>query len=472
MQTSIRNLSETALHPDYRWDSEYLCFEPNKNKVLKYVPISDVLISSQYGLSVDMNEEGNGTKIYRMNEISNMVCARNILKCSKISHEQIENHKLKDRDILFNRTNSQNFVGRTGIFKKFSNEDIVFASYLIRINPDPAIVTPEYLTAFLNTKYGILDVKRRARISINQSNVNAEELKRVEIPLVSNDFQLEITTAFDNAFNYVQKSERKYQEAQNLFLSELGLLEWKPKHRLCFNKNYSDIEQEGRIDAEYYQPKYEEIINAIKGYPGGWDTLENLTQLKDINFQPVDDVDYIYIELANIAENGEIADCLVSRGQNLPSRARRKVATGDVIVSSVEGSLSSIALIEKEYDQALCSTGFHVINSKVFNPEILLVLMRSTVGQLQLKKGCSGTILTAINRHEFGDIVLPLISEAKQLGIKQKVSESFNMRKQSTRVLECAKRAVETAIEQNEETAMGWLRTQTQDIMHDGQNYG
>ena len=44
------------------------------------------------------------------------------------------------------------------------------------------------MTAFLNTKYGMLDVKRRARISINQSNVNAEELKRVEIPLVSGEF--------------------------------------------------------------------------------------------------------------------------------------------------------------------------------------------------------------------------------------------------------------------------------------------
>lgn len=59
------------------------------------------------------------------------------------------------------------FVGRTGIFRKFSDEAIVFASYLVRINPDPEIITPECLTAFLNTKYGVLDVKRRARISMS-----------------------------------------------------------------------------------------------------------------------------------------------------------------------------------------------------------------------------------------------------------------------------------------------------------------
>ena len=117
------------------------------------------------------------------------------------------------------------------------------------------------------------------------------------------------------------------------------------------------------MDAEYYQPKYEEIVNVIKSYKGGWDTLKNMVALKDKNFKPKDKHQYKYIELANIAGNGEITGCMIDEGQNLPSRARCKIATGDVIVSSIEGSLSSIALIEEEYNKALCSTGFHVINS-------------------------------------------------------------------------------------------------------------
>ena len=168
-----------------------------------------------------------------------------------------------------------------------------------------------------------------------------------------------------------------------------------------------------------------------------------------------------YIELANIAGNGEITGCMRTQGQDLPSRARRKVAMGDVIVSSIEGSLDSIALIREEYDQALCSTGFHVVNSKTFNSETLLVLLKSIVGQLQLKKGCSGTILTAINKDEFGKVILPIIAEEKQTQIQQKVTESFNLRKQSKHLLECAKRAVEMAIEQDERTAIDWLADET-----------
>ena len=311
----------------------------------------------------------------------------------------------------------------------------------------------------MNTSYGILDVKRRARISINQSNVNAEELKRVEIPLICKELQAKITSSFDSAFNSIQESETKYREAETLLLEELRLSGWRPRQRLTFFTNFAAVKKAGRIDAEYFQPKYAEIVNAIKVYSGGWDTLGNLVTVKDKNFKPQNDTEYSYIELANISGNGEITGCTVEQGQDLPSRARRQVAEGDVIVSSIEGSLASIALIEAEYDQALCSTGFYVVNSDALNSETLLVFLKSIAGQMQLKKGCSGTILTAISKDKFKEIVLPVIPEEVQEEIRQKVVESANLRRESKRLLECAKRSVEIAIEQDEETALEWLES-------------
>lgn len=459
LQFKIRKLSHLSLHPDFRWDSEYLSREPYKNKNFKYVPIGNTLTSSQYGVSIKMNEDEIGTKIYRMNEISNMLCDRNISKYAELNDNQISSFKLKDRDVLFNRTNSKEFVGRTGIFRKFSDEDIVFASYLVRINPDPEIVTPEYLTAFLNTKYGIIDIKRRARHSVNQSNVNLEEVKRIEIPLLGNQFQKEITSSFDKAFHLIQSSEKVYHQSQTFLLSELGLAGWQPKHQLTFVKRFSDTQRAERIDANYFQPGYDDIVNAIREYPGGWNTLENLACLKDSNFNPDTETEYKYIELANIGRNGEITDCIVEHGGDLPTRARRKIAIGNVIVSSIEGSLGSIALITKEYDSALCSTGFHVVQSEVLSSEVLLVLLKSIVGQLQLKKGCSGTILTAINKEEFSKIAVPKIRAEKQTEIQQKVTESFNLRKHAKDLLEHTKLAVEIAIEQDEQTAIDWLES-------------
>ena len=411
-----------------------------------------------------MNEEGIGTKIYRMNEIANVLCDRDVSKYAELGPDDVVKYRLKDRDVLFNRTNSQMFVGRTGLFRRFSKEDIVFASYLVRVTPNTKVITPEYLTAFLNTKYGVLDVQRRARISINQSNVNAKELRRVEIPLVCDMLQRAITSLFDKAFGLIQTSGELYAEARTILLSELGLTNWQPEHQSTFIKRFSDVWGAGRVDADYFQPKYEEIVRAIKGYAGGRDTLENLVNLKNKNFKPEYETLYKYIELADIGANGEITGCMVEPGRDLPSRARRLVATGDVIVSSIEGSLSSIALIEKEYNQAICSTGFHVVNSALLNSETLMVLLKSTVGQLQLKKGCSGTILSAINKDALNQVVLPVIEEATQSRIRQKVAESSALRQQSNHLLERAKQAVEIAIEQGEQAAIAWAESGIVDL--------
>ncbi len=236
-------------------------------------------------------------------------------------------------------------------------------------------------------------------------------------------------------------------------------MDWQPKHQLTFVKNFSDTERAERIDADYFQPKYDEIVNTIKNYPGGWDTLENLVRLKDSTFNPDPKTEYRYIELANIGSSGEITGCMVELGQNLPTRARRRATIGDVIVSSIEGSLESTALITEEYDDVLCSTGFHVVQSDVLNSETLLVLLKSSVGQLQLKKGCSGTILTSINKDEFKKIVLPIIRGEKQAEIQRKVIESFSLRDQAKHLLEHAKRAVEIAIEHDKQTAINYLES-------------
>ncbi|RKU35063.1 hypothetical protein C6496_17350 [Candidatus Poribacteria bacterium] len=271
--------------------------------------------------------------------------------------------------------------------------------------------------------------------------------------------QTEIEKTYLRSKGLTELSKTRYAEAQTLLLSELGLIDWQPKHTLAFTTDYASIQRAERIDADYFQPRYDDIISGIKSYPGGWGTVASQVHLKDSNFKPEPETEYQYIELANIGSSGEVNGCMVAQGQDLPSRARCEVSAGDVIVSSVEGSLESIAMVTGEYDNALCSTGFHAINSDVLNSETLLVFLKSSVGQLQLKKGCSGTILTAINREEFGRIALPTIRAEKQAGIQQKVIESFNLRKHAKDLLECAKRAVEIAIEQDEQTAIDWLES-------------
>lgn len=86
----------------------------------------------QYGINEAMNTDNVGYKIFRMNEIINKEMFDNgSMKYANISETEFLKYKLKKGDILFNRTNSIEHVGKTGIF--LLDGDYCYASYLIRV---------------------------------------------------------------------------------------------------------------------------------------------------------------------------------------------------------------------------------------------------------------------------------------------------------------------------------------------------
>ena len=242
-------------------------------------------------------------------------------------------------------------------------------------------------------------------------------------------------------------SKSLYTSAENYLLECLGM------QGFVANPNAYNIKtlkesflESGRIDAEYYLPKYEDYTKAVSAYAGGVAPLNEVCMIQDDNYTPEAKQTYRYIELADIGKSGDIIGCLCEKGEDLPTRARRLVLTGDVIVSSIEGSLGSCALITEDYNHALCSTGFYVVRSSQINSETLLTLFKSEPIQQLLKKGCSGTILTGIGKQEFKQIPIPLIRPEVQAEIAQHIQRSFVLRKEASQLLEEAKLSVEQAI--------------------------
>lgn len=452
---------------DYRIDSQFHTETVIKNLALSYKRIGDILLSSQYGISIEMNENRIGYPIYRMNEIHSMLCDLNVNKSANINLIELGTFKLNDKDVLFNRTNSYEWVGRTGVY--YNNEDNrIFASYLVRFIPDPLVIKPEYLACFLSSKFGVKEIKRRARESINQTNVNPEEVKEIEIPILSEELQNCVEDNFVKANRMRIDAATLYNRAENFLLREISL------YSIDNNatKNIKSLKDSflftGRLDAEYYQPKYDSYLDLIKNYHNGFEKLSDLCELKNDNYLPNDETQYKYIELSNIGNNGEVTGCTVNFGKELPSRARRIVKEGDVLISSIEGSLSSCALVTKEYDGAICSTGFYVMKSKKINSETLLILFKSELMQNLLKQRCSGTILTAINNDEFKNLLLPIIDDETQQKIASLLQQTSKLKKQSEQLLEIAKKAVEIAIEQNEATAIDYINSYSELMQEDG----
>lgn len=369
----------------------------------------------------------------------------------KKDYERLIKYALRENDILVS------VVGTLGNAALITKKDLpaIFSckSTVLR----PFNINPAYLLVYINSKYGKNLLIRKERGAI-QKGLNLDDLKTLNIYQASIDFQKRIDYLFNLSLENTELSKQTYTQAENLLLETLGLKDFTPSKEKVNIKSFKDsFLSSGRLDAEYYQPKYEDYISLIKKYKNGYKELSDICYLKDKNYKPDDKTTYKYIELSNIGKSGEISDCTNAFGGELPSRAKRKVNKNDVIVSSIEGSLDSCAIITEDYHDSICSTGFYVINSEELNSETLLVLFKSGTMQNILKQNCSGTILTAINKNEFLQIPLPVIEENIQQQISKKIEESFKLKKQSEQLLELAKTAVEIAVEEDEEMAVRFI---------------
>ena len=410
------------------------------------VKASQIIDFSQYGTSKELNEMGEGYPVLRLNEFNYSFISHPDKYCSLLDIDAYHGLQLKKDDVLICRTNGNpKFVGRSAIVPK--DYDYAFASYLFRIRPNRKYINSATLVAFLNSKYGRLEIEKYSMVG-NQANFSPAKFREISIPVFSKDLNDKIEDITYRAFQKLEMSESLYSEAANNMLECLDLNDFTASSNSCNVKTLKEsFIETGRLDAEYYQPKYDDILYHIQAYKYGSKNLAEICDIKEENFTPKDDTTYKYVELANIGKYGNIIGCSQQKGEDLPSRARRIVSKNDVVISSLEGSLDSCALVEEDYDGALCSTGFYVLKSSVLNSETLLVLFKSPLVKELMRKGCSGTILTAIGRQELERIPIPLIRQEIQDEIAQHVQSSISLRKESQQLLEYAKLTVEGAIQ-------------------------
>ena len=161
------------------------------------VPVRDVVTEFQYGLSEPMQVTGS-IPILRMGNIQQGDVVFDDLKYLSLPQHVTERYLLHRGDVLFNRTNSQEHVGKVGIYR--DDRPAIFASYLIRLQPNMAVVDPYFLGQVLGSYSVQCRIKRYATPGVQQVNINATNLGQVLIPLPSDlAEQRQIATALEEA---------------------------------------------------------------------------------------------------------------------------------------------------------------------------------------------------------------------------------------------------------------------------------
>ena len=178
-------------------------------KTWQVVRLGEILELCQYGLSVKFGETGK-YRILKMDDIVDGVVIPNNAKYVDLDEKTFENFRLEKGDILFNRTNSYELVGRTGIF--LLDGDYVFASYLIRLRPKKDVIDPRFLTYYMIFSNNRL--KLLATRAVHQANINATNLQRFTIPLPPLSEQKQITdilTKLDKKLEFERNEKVRFE---------------------------------------------------------------------------------------------------------------------------------------------------------------------------------------------------------------------------------------------------------------------
>lgn len=393
----------------------------------------DSIIMSQYGTSEELNELNDGYPILRLNEYDGAFIRTPSKYCNMIDEETYSSLKLKKDDVLICRTNGNpKYVGKAALVPE--DNDYGFASYLFRVRPNEGIINSATLVAYLNSSYGRKEIERLS-VQSNQVNFSPAKFREISIPVFPVDIQKKIKQLTYQAYDLLRESKTLFENAQKLINSYLTADRRdsrKPSTSLIrFSDSFGKFK---RIDAEYYDDEYKEIISAIQdGDEDYWYLSDSM--IIDDNFIPEVKKEYKYIELSNVNSFGSVQSYTTGYGGLLPSRARRLVITNDVLVSSLEGSLNSCALVTLENNLSLCSNGFYVLRNTPLQPELLLMLTKSILIQRLLKRGCSGHIMSSINKEELKKIPLPYIKKDIADRITKDVKRSIELRIQSQKLV-------------------------------------
>ncbi|WP_434519855.1 restriction endonuclease subunit S [Escherichia coli] len=141
--------------------------------------IRDLVDSVNYGTSAKASIDSGEYPILRMGNITYQ--GRwdfTDLKYIDLSVKEKDKYLVKEGDLLFNRTNSKELVGKTAVYEE--DRPMAFAGYLIRVRPN-SIGNNYYISGYLNSIHGKITLMNMCKSIVGMANINAQELQNIEI---------------------------------------------------------------------------------------------------------------------------------------------------------------------------------------------------------------------------------------------------------------------------------------------------
>jgi len=364
------------------------------------------------------------------------------------AHISSEQHKRNPRTSLKVDDVIVSSVGTIGNCAVVS-EDILPANAdrhvgIIRIKDK---INPYFLCAFLNSKYGRFQTTREATGNV-QLNLFIDKIKELIIPLLNN--QDEIGSLVKNANGLLNTSKGMYLEAEKILLRELGLTAYYLNHQLTYIANCSKIQINNRIDAEFYQPKYQKIIDSAseKATMEKLDDLVKISKGIEVGSEEYREEGIPFVRVSNLS-NYEINDNnqkYISNELFDKLKNKFKPKKGEILLSK-DATPGIAFLIDDEKDRIISGGILRLRVDSDIDKNYLTMVLNSLFVQSQIERDAGGSIIVHWRPELIKETLIPVLPKPKQEEISKLVEESHKSRIHAKQLLEKAKKIVEYEIE-------------------------
>ena len=362
---------------------------------------------------------------------------------------EIKRSRLKEKDVLLTITGVS--YGKSAVVPK-EIEGANINQHSVKMELEG--LSPYFLSTFLNSKIGKLQSDKYI-VGVTRPALDYTSIKKFLIPNISEVFQQHIEDIILKAHMKRLDSQNLYSSAESYLLECLGMTDF-----VANTENYNiktlkeSFLETGRIDSEYYLPKYDEIEELIQ--KSNYTKLSELCTLIDHGKQPpyieggeirvfsqkwIGDKSIDYSFINDICEPRTSIDFAT----NNPDYVCRK---NDILYYSVGANigychnyLSDIPVVPGSFITIIRA------NETKINPIYLGFVLNSFIGRYQSEKRKSGTAQPYIYPKDLREFLIPLIRPEVQAQIAQYIQESYALRKEAQHFLEEAKLSVERNIQ-------------------------
>jgi type I restriction enzyme S subunit len=373
---------------------------------------------------------------------------------SKLAHTDMETVSennlqiLQENDVLISR------VGTVGMVSLFYGNPLpcTFSDNVLKATPEK--INPRYLVVFLNSKFGLLQIERIIKGSL-QGVINTTTLGAIHVfvplnPNVAEKIGNEVFSAYESSKKLENEAMELEKSMDAFVLKKLAFQLPTLTNVLAYVTADKVMSGQDRLDPKFYHPDHITLQKEI--YDKSRTKLDDLCTFPT---RPIGTVDpersFLYVDIASINRTfGTINRVKKLLFKNAPQRANQIIHENDVIVSLTRPTRNAIALVPHELEGQVCSSGFAILVAKpCVEPMFLLTLLRTEVVRLQMSYRTRGAMYPAILPSDLKKLAMPysITDIEKQRCVVQEVKTLIDSiqekREMSRKILNDAQQKVE-----------------------------